>query len=150
MIWVSQAVLNFTQFLWDKGQMIAYSLYFDPNNQMSGEKSPSMFLQHQLLLPVAPCLKILQGGRLWWLPNASVSCCGLVCCLSGTITFQHVFVVFLLAELAGAIGYFSVLFPVWMLVLGLLVYINNSKLNMAGTVLWCWGQLAWNNSHTHY
>lgn len=65
MIWVSQALLNFTQFLWDKGEMVAYNLYFDPNNQMNGEKSPSMFLQHQLLLPVAPCLKILQGGRLW-------------------------------------------------------------------------------------
>lgn len=56
----------------------------------------------------------------------------------------------LLAEDTGDTGFFQWLVPcLWMLVLSLLIYINASKLNTSGTVLWCWGQLAWNNSHTH-
>lgn len=88
----------YTKYLWDKGWTIAYNLHFYPNNQMNSEKRPSMFLQHQLFLPVAPCLKSFQGGGCTVVASKCLgvmqSCCGLVCCLSGTIAFQHVFVAF--------------------------------------------------------
>ena len=94
----------YTKCLWDKGPVVACNLHFYPSNPMNGEKSPSMFLQHQLFLPVVPHLQVLRGGKLQCLPNAMEchdvvqSCCGL---LSGTITFQHVFVTFAFSRTHG-------------------------------------------------